>query len=144
MNQKFILPLLSVLSLLVSTITCASDPLPDQGNVEAIHDLNQLAPVKATVDGKRIASVESDNVCFVTITMESHKKYRFSFLDWPKQGDMDDAGYSTYVLKDTENKPHVFRTDPIKGEKILTIVQNLIEDCTKAENPQALQVQPES
>ncbi|CAI3934210.1 MULTISPECIES: hypothetical protein [Commensalibacter] len=100
--------------------------------VDAVINLQQSMPRKATIDGKRIYSVDSDHICSITVTMGSSRQYQFSLVTWPEKGHIDDAGYSEFILKDTDNKPHILRTDKIKGKRFLASMKNLITNCQKS------------
>ncbi|CAI3929311.1 unnamed protein product [Commensalibacter communis] len=95
----------------------------------AVNNLQQSMPRKATIDGKRIYSVNSDHICSITVTMESSRKYQFSLLTWPENSRVDEAGYTEFILSDTNNKPHILRTDKVKGVKFLNSMRNLIKNC---------------
>ncbi|MDI2113285.1 hypothetical protein [Commensalibacter nepenthis] len=97
--------------------------------LNAVSNLQQSMPRKATIDGKRIYSVASDHICSITVTMESSRKYQFSLLTWPENSHVDEAGYTEFILNDTDNKPHILRTDKVKGMKFLNSMKNLIKNC---------------
>lgn len=100
--------------------------------VDAANNLQKTMPRKATIDGKRIYSVVSDHICSITVTMESSRQYQFSLLTWPDKGNIDDSGYTEFILKDTDNKPHILRTDRIKGKNFLASMKNLTKNCRES------------
>lgn len=100
--------------------------------VNAVSNLQQTMPRKATIDGKRIYNVVADNICSITVTMESSRQYQFSLMNWPEKSKVDDSGYIGFILQDTDNKPHILRTDKVKGKQFLTSMKNLIENCQKS------------
>lgn len=100
--------------------------------INAIKNIQNTMPNKVTVDGKRIYNVTADHVCSITVTMSSNRKYQFSLMTWPEKGQVDNAGYTEFILKDTDNKPHILRTDQVKGKKFLTNMNQLIKNCQES------------
>ncbi|MDI2089779.1 hypothetical protein [Commensalibacter oyaizuii] len=98
----------------------------------AVQTIQQTMPSKVTIDGKRIFSVELNHECMATVIMDPKRQYPFMLNEWPQKGKIDDSGYSAFVLKDTYNKPHILRTDPIKGKKYLKSIDFLISNCIKS------------
>lgn len=100
--------------------------------VSAVKNIQKTMPSKVTIDGKRIYSVNSDHICSITVTMSSSRQYQFSLLTWPEKGQVDDSGYTEFILKDTDNKPHILRTDQVKGKKFLINMNKLIKNCQES------------
>lgn len=101
--------------------------------VDAANSLQKTMPRKATIDGKKIYSVVSNHICSITVTMESSRQYQFSLMTWPEKGNIDDSGYTEFILKDTDNKPHILRTDRVKGKNLLASMKNLIKNCHESQ-----------
>lgn len=100
--------------------------------ISAVKNIQKTMPYKVTIDGKRIYNVVSDHICSITVTMNSNREYQFSLMTWPEKGQVDDAGYTEFVLKDTDNKPHILRTDQIKGKSFLSNMSKLIKNCQES------------
>ncbi|OUI78830.1 hypothetical protein HK18_05345 [Commensalibacter intestini] len=100
--------------------------------VSAVKNIQKTMPSKVTIDGKRIYSVNSDHICSITVTMSSSRQYQFSLLTWPDKGQVDDSGYTEFILKDTDNKPHILRTDQVKGKQFLANMSKLIKNCQES------------
>lgn len=109
-------------------------PLVDNTSlyITAVKSIQKTMPNKVTIDGKRIYSVNSDHICSITVTMNSSREYQFSLMTWPEKGQVDDAGYTEFILKDTDNKPHILRTDQVKGKQFLANMSKLIKNCRES------------
>lgn len=121
------------MACLVSHTTYAQTLNAPSLYVDAASNLQKTMPRKATIDGKKIYSVVLDHICSITVTMESSRQYQFSLITWPDKGNVDDSGYTAFILKDTDNKPHILRTDRVKGKLFLASMKNLVKNCQESQ-----------
>lgn len=127
--KTIFLSLFSLSSLAIYTTVYAQSEITPNLYHSSIKTLQKTMPHKATIDGKRISSVSSPDDCSVIVARDSKRQYQFSLTEWPKQGHVDETGYTVFILEDTDQKPHILRTDEIKGKVFLLSIDALVKNC---------------